>query len=162
MVVSWWGQANRSSATDTQGVNTDQALAHLLAILEESDAKVKVAFHLEPYPDRTVATIKDDLAYIHRNYGHYECLYHIRGLPVYYVYDSYHISSQDWSRLLSKEGDLSVRNSPFNGTFIGLWVEGHHGQELVDGHFDGELLSLGCILLCCAVLSMCPSTGGVC
>jgi hypothetical protein len=54
-----------------------------------------------------------------------------------YVYDSYHVPAQDWATLLSPQGPQSVRGTPLDGVFIGLWLERHHGQELVDGGFDG-------------------------
>lgn len=150
-VVSWWGQKDKPYATDTQGVNTDEAFARLLQEADvfnsaqtagdkgaTSGRHIKIALHLEPYPSRSVTSVHDDLQYLQTNYGHHSCLFRsIDGRPVYYVYDSYHIASAQWSRLLSRDGDLSVRNTPADGVMLGLWLDHHHGRDLHDAHFDG-------------------------
>jgi hypothetical protein len=45
---------------------------------------------------------------------------------VYYVYDSYLTPTQEWYNLLGDDGPHSVRNTPFDGHFIGLAVERTH------------------------------------
>jgi len=61
-VVSWWGRPDVVGASDSQGVSTD---ARLPAVLEAAAAAgLGVAFHLEPYPGRTVVSVRDDLAYL--------------------------------------------------------------------------------------------------
>jgi len=150
-VVSWWGQRDKPYATDTQGVNTDKALA---VLLEEADVfnsarladeegsslslSIKIALHLEPYPGRSVESIADDLQYLHTNYGHHACIYRgTDGRPVHYVYDSYHILSNNWARLLDRQGDLSIRGTQTDAIMIGLWLDHHHGRDLREGKFDG-------------------------
>lgn len=53
------------------------------------------------------------------------------------MYDSYHIPAADWADLLTPGGAATVRGTPLDGVFIGLWLERHHGQDLVAGGFDG-------------------------
>lgn len=48
-VVSWWGPVWREGTTDTQGVNTDEVLQEVVAVVERYPA-MKVALHMEPYP----------------------------------------------------------------------------------------------------------------
>jgi hypothetical protein len=73
--VSWWGQASRAAAADSQGVSTDGLIPTVLAAAEAVAADpvdprpIKIAFHLEPYPGRTAASVREDLAYIHARYG---------------------------------------------------------------------------------------------
>ena len=153
-VVSWWGPKDKPHATDTQGVNTDLVLANLLreadaynsvqAALHEAEGgigqakSIKISLHLEPYPTRSAASIRTDLDYIAKEYSHHSCLYKgTDGRRVYYVYDSYHIPSSQWSRLLDVEGDLSVRGTPSDGIMLGLWLHHHHGRDLREGKFDG-------------------------
>lgn len=75
MAVSWWGQASRASAADSQGVSTDSLIPTVLAAAEAvasnaSDPRpIKIAFHLEPYPGRTAASVREDLEYITSKYG---------------------------------------------------------------------------------------------
>jgi len=52
-------------------------------------------------------------------------------LPLYYVYDSYQTPTHEWQRLLQPSGDLTVRNTPLDGVFIGLLVTPQHVEELV-------------------------------
>lgn len=58
-------------------------------------------------------------------------------LPVYYIYDSYHISTNEWKQLLSVRGANSVRGTPYDGLFIGLVVELKHLEELQQAGFNG-------------------------
>lgn len=58
-------------------------------------------------------------------------LHDTAALPLYYVYDSYQTPTQEWQRLLQRSGDLTVRNTPLDGVFIGLLVSPQHVDELV-------------------------------
>ena len=153
VVMSWWGQCSNPNSMDTQGICTDNVAPIVFEVADEVGG-IYIAFHLEPYKGRSVESIRDDLAYIHRAYGHHSSLYRYprdesvttgpnvetstRGLPLFYVYDSYHIATANWHRLLSSEGDLSIRGQEsLDGVFIGLWLERQHGADLYDGGFDG-------------------------
>lgn len=142
IVVSWWGQRHHSHATDTQGVNTDIALELLLQTLDQFNAPfatpvLKLAIHLEPYPSRSAESIRSDIEYLITHYGHSRSIHKRNNLPMFYVYDSYHLPVDQWRRLLVASGDLSVRNTPFNGVFVGLWLDHGHGRDLWNGGFDG-------------------------
>jgi len=83
-VVSWWGQRDKPYATDTQGINTDKALAVLLeeadtfnAAQAEGTPAMKVALHLEPYPGRSVESIAADLQYLHTKHQLWASCMHI-------------------------------------------------------------------------------------
>lgn len=93
---------------------------------------IHIAFHLEPYPGRSAASVREDLAYIKAQYAASPAF-----VPIFYVYDSYHIPASEWAIILSPEGAHTVRGTELDGVFIGLWLERHHGQELVAGGFDG-------------------------
>lgn len=147
-VLSWWGQHDKPHATDTQGVNTDAIMRVVLDSFEASrELNVTVAFHIEPYQGRSIATLRDDLRYITDTYGNYSCLHvsspisalyshflllclhlhcihHQRtaGRLVFYVYDSYHLHPAEWSRLLSPDGDITVRGTDIDGYFVGTHI----------------------------------------
>jgi len=77
-VLSWWGQRDHPHSSDTQGVSTDAIMHDVLEAFTASRAEgypVSVAFHLEPYPGRTIASIREDLRYIADTYGHFPCLH---------------------------------------------------------------------------------------
>ncbi len=142
-VVSWWGQRDKEYATDTQGVNTDLAVANLL---EQADkfGEIKVALHLEPYHSRSVESVGDDIEYVHRMYGHHSSL--LRSTDnrlVFYVYDSYHISPMYWARLLKDTGDITMRGTSTDSVMIGLWLHHHHGRDLKESGFDGVYTYFG-------------------
>ncbi|KAL4430585.1 hypothetical protein ABPG77_005825 [Micractinium sp. CCAP 211/92] len=134
--VSWWGPSWRQNTTDTQGVSTD---ALLPVLLEAAEAEgMAVSLHLEPYPGRTAATVRDDLLYLMRRVGGSPALLRHRGLPVFFVYDSYHIPPGDWAKLLQPGGELSLRGTEADGIFIGLWLNQNDGEkQLLPGGFDG-------------------------
>lgn len=136
VVLSWWGQCSNPSSSDTQGVCTDDILPTIFRIADELNT-VKIAFHLEPYAGRNVSSLRSDIMYLHGTYGHHQSLYRMYDRPLYYIYDSYHISVNEWSRLLNTKGDLTIRNSLSDGVFLGLWLHNHHGRELRTGGFDG-------------------------
>lgn len=154
-VVSWWGRPSVRGTADTQGVNTDSLIPMVLEQAEVAD--LKVAFHLEPYPGRSAASTAEDVEYLQRQYGHAPALFKAckgvvadgtstsvlfdvscpEPLPVLFVYDSYHISADDWAALLTSGGSASLRGGDHDAIFIGLWLDRGHGPDLVRGGFDG-------------------------
>lgn len=58
-------------------------------------------------------------------------------LPLFYVYDSYLQSPDIWAQLLKRTGKTSIRNTPYDGIFIGLLVEEKHKAEALAAGFDG-------------------------
>jgi glycoprotein endo-alpha-1,2-mannosidase len=135
LVVSWWGQAGKPGTHDTQGVHSDTAIPAVLAMAEKTGAQI--AFHLEPYHGRSAVSVAEDVAYLIAKYGSSKAIKRMGLLPVFYVYDSYHIAPEEWARVLSPEGDRSLRNGVNDGIFIGLWLNAADGESLLQGHFDG-------------------------
>ena len=139
-VVSWWGRAG-VSAGDSQGVLTDAALALALDAAASTrggaSSGVGVCLHLEPYEGRSVASVREDLAHLHARFGAHPGLHRAQGRPCIYVYDSYHLPPQEWARLLTPGGDLSVRGTALDALFLGLWLDRGHGRDCREGGFDG-------------------------
>lgn len=134
-IASWWGRPDVDGTADTEGVNTDDLLP---AVLDAAAAHgVEIAFHLEPYPGRTAALLSEDVAYLARRYGSHPALHRRGGLPVYYVYDSYHVSPADWAEVLCAGRPGSLRGGAADGVFFGLWLDHRHGEDLRRGCFDG-------------------------
>lgn len=119
-VVSWWGRPGVSRG-DSQGILTDAALD---SVLDAALGEVGIIVHLEPYEGRSVASVRADLEFLLARVGTHPALYRDPiQRPVFYVYDSYHIPVGEWKRLLTAGGDLSVRASPLDSMFLGLWLE---------------------------------------
>jgi len=116
---------------------------HLFPILLNSAAKynLKVAFHIEPYKERTALSVKKDLQHIISTYGKYEALYKYtfnnKTLPLIYIYDSYHIKPVDWQTILKEEGTESIRGKWFDAIMIGLVVEKDHLRDMLFAGFNG-------------------------
>lgn len=82
-----------------------------------------------------------DIAYLREKYGKHAALLRAyprrrqsadtqpqRAVPVFYVYDSYHIQPIEWLQVLGPEGRLTVRGTRDDGVFIGLWLDLTHGR----------------------------------
>lgn len=135
-VVSWWGRPGVSGG-DSQGVLTNRAV-ELAFEAASAVGGIGVALHLEPYAGRSAESVRADLDFLADAYGGHAGLFRgVDGRPLFFVYDSYHISPAEWVRVLSPGGDLSVRGGAADGVFMGLWLEGGHGADLEAGFFDG-------------------------
>ncbi len=62
VTLSWWGQASRDGSSDTQGIQTDDRIEAVLAAA--LIANITIAWHLEPYPGRTAASVATDVDYL--------------------------------------------------------------------------------------------------
>ena len=72
-MLSWWGQTNASITRDSQGVDTDALIPHVLDAA--AAAGVGISWHLEPYGGRSPRSILDDLRYLHARYGDHPALW---------------------------------------------------------------------------------------
>lgn len=115
----------------------------ILPLLSAAEAHgLKICLHLEPYEGRTPASVKDDVRYAIAQYGHHPSFLrlprpHSSGpaLPVFYVYDSYHNSPDEWSAVLAEEGRDSIRGSEADAFMVFLLVERQHAAYARSG-FD--------------------------
>jgi len=135
LAVSWYppGQADEHGPPSDGIVPLllERALAHGVAI----------CIHVEPYEGRNAESLQKHLKYVHETYGSHSAYYKIRrgtrSLPVFYIYDSYRLPPEEWSRLFSRKGDLSVRDTVLDGVFLGLLVEYKHRFDIKKAGFDG-------------------------
>jgi len=145
MVLSWWG---REGKTDGEGQSTP--LSMLQTFFEEAAPhNVKIAFHLEPYDGRTEDSVREDIQYLLDNFGDKEALFRVDAshlkfsnrkgsVPVFYVYDSYHIPSSNWARILNPDTPNTIRNTKFDAVMLSLYISPTESDTLVlNGFFDG-------------------------
>jgi len=126
--VSWWGPDNHD----------DQA-AELL-VREAEKKGMKVNFHIEPYPGRSAASVKENLKYLIGKYKDSPAFYRVAGrnkLPMFYVYDSYLIPTEEWATILLPEGPETIRGADHDAVMIGLYVKERDKELLTEGGFDG-------------------------
>uniref|UniRef100_A0A4W3JSF1 Mannosidase endo-alpha like n=1 Tax=Callorhinchus milii TaxID=7868 RepID=A0A4W3JSF1_CALMI len=102
----------------------------------------QMAFHIEPYKGRNDRTVYENVKHLTDRYGSHPAFYKYktstgRLLPMFYVYDSYLTPPVSWANLLTPSGSLSVRNTAYDGVFVGLVVEEKHKQDVLESGFDG-------------------------
>lgn len=103
--------------------------------------KTQVCFHIEPYKDRNILNLKENLQYIIDAYGKHRAFYRHeymgRKKPLFYIYDSYLIPLEDWKSLLLKPNVNSVRGTSLDAFYIGLLVKEQEKTVLASSGFDG-------------------------
>lgn len=135
VAVSWYPPG----LADENGPQSDRMIPILLDAAKKY--KIKICLHIEPYQDRSAVSLRRHLQYVHQNYGSHPAYYKMkvgrRKLPLFYLYDSYQVAPEEWSRLFSRKGDLTVRNTELDAVFIGLLVELKHRADIKAAKFDG-------------------------
>lgn len=124
VVLSWLGKDSF----------TDKSVIKYLDIANHFN--LKIAFHIEPFY-KNITELRDQLSYLVKTYSKHPAFYKKDGKPLYYVYDSYKIAPEEWARLLSRDGDKTVRNTELDAFYIGLWVEKEHSVFFDKAAFDG-------------------------
>lgn len=124
VVISWLG---KDSFTDKSVVKYLDAAQRF---------GLKIAFHIEPFY-KTIIELRDQLSYLVKTYSQHPAFYKKDGKPMYYVYDSYKIAPEEWSKLLSENGEKTVRNTELDALYIGLWVEKNDSSFFDTSGFDG-------------------------
>lgn len=137
--VSWYP----SGDADDEGLPPDSLLPLLLDIAHLYS--IQVAIHIEPYKGRSPNTVREDLEYIVEKYSSHSALYKYgrivdgteKLLPVVYIYDSYITAASQWAELLKPDAPNTIRGTELDCVAIGLLVERHHQEDILDGGFDG-------------------------
>lgn len=126
--LSWWNENNAAEGEKNR-----------LLLDEAEKAGVKVCFHIEPYGNRTASSVRDNIKKIVDLYGNHPAFYRIDDKPVFFIYDSYLISTEEWARLLANEGDITIRNTSYDSKVIGLWLNSisDEGPKFLKANFDG-------------------------
>jgi len=124
VVVSWLGKDSF----------TDKSLIKYLDIADRFD--LKIAFHIEPFYKNT-SELKEQLSYLVKTYSGHHAFYKKDGKPLFYVYDSYKIPKEEWTKMLAKDGEKTVRNTELDALYIGLWVEKDDAKFFDSSGFDG-------------------------
>lgn len=124
LAITWWGQNSFEN----------HSISKYLDIAEKYG--LKLTFHIEPFY-KSAIEFKEQLSYLNTQYGDHPAIFKYNGKPFYYIYDSYKLRNDEWSKLLTINGQLSLRNTSLDGTFIGLWVHKNEGGFFINSGFDG-------------------------
>nr|CAG4718666.1 unnamed protein product [Naegleria fowleri] len=131
IVLSWWGVLE----ADENGSNTEIITPFIMKCAEE--VGLQVIFHMEPYAKRSAESIKRDVMYVIDTYGKSSAFFKFNGKPLFYFYDSYILSSEEWRKILSPESSQTLRNTPYDAIFIGLYLNSAMRNTLKESNFDG-------------------------
>lgn len=135
LAVSWYPPGK----ADPEGKPSDTAILPIMLAADEFN--LKVAFHIEPYKGRTASSVRNDIKYIIETYSQYPSFYKRRWkgqlLPLFYIYDSYHIDPKYWKEVLTREGKNTIRGTKLDSIVIALLVEETHTSYVTIGGFDG-------------------------
>uniref|UniRef100_A0A7S0ZIG9 Uncharacterized protein n=1 Tax=Timspurckia oligopyrenoides TaxID=708627 RepID=A0A7S0ZIG9_9RHOD len=132
LALSWWG---RNQSSDSQGSITDEELVRL--ILDTAlQFGIKVAVHLEPYPNRSANSVCEDLIYLNSLVFTHPSALLWNGRPLVFIYDHYLISEQEWKSRLD-QFRIEQRGKELQPFLIGLLVEKHLLQSIKRSGFDG-------------------------
>ncbi|TKJ37915.1 alpha-mannosidase [candidate division LCP-89 bacterium B3_LCP] len=126
--VSWWG------------VDTFEAKAVPLLMDIGAQNGIKICFHIEPFNGRNAETTRETIMYLIDRYSSHSAFYYYPerdNLPLFYIYDSYLTSADEWATILGSEGDKTIRGTKYDALVIGLWVKEHEQDFISNGHFDG-------------------------
>jgi len=145
LVLSWYPEGK----SDAEGLpRSEKFIKELLDSAEYGG--IKVCFHIEPYEGRTAQSVATDIKYLIEKFGDHGAMYRKPqpnakpgewDLPLFYIYDSYLIGAESWSRVLSRKHSNdtnSIRSSVETDAFvIGLLLKKEHEQTILSGGFDG-------------------------
>jgi glycoprotein endo-alpha-1,2-mannosidase len=123
-VISWWGENSF----------TDKSVATYLDMAQQYG--LKLTFHIEPVY-RSAEEFKELVSYISKEYGNHPAIFKHNDKLFYYIYDSGKVKHNEWNKLFSEDGELSIRNTPLDATFIGHWERERDGGFFIKSGFDG-------------------------
>lgn len=122
--------------TDGEGVNVNNIIPTLMDCAAQ--VGVKIAFHLEPYSNRNALSTVQDVEYILDTFGTHPALFRMpNGKTLFYVYDSYLTSAQEWSQVLLPNAAQTIRNTKYDSIMIGLYVNAQDREFFLKAGFDG-------------------------
>uniref|UniRef100_A0A915KQM9 Glycoprotein endo-alpha-1,2-mannosidase n=1 Tax=Romanomermis culicivorax TaxID=13658 RepID=A0A915KQM9_ROMCU len=130
VVVSWYPPGK----ADDNGKPWDDLMSVVMDIAAKYD--LKIAFHLEPYRDRSPDSIHGDINYIIENYANHSAFFYYSSTkgpkkPVFYIYDSYLIEVGQWRRFFDNQDQKS------DAYFLGLIVQSGDERKILNSGFHG-------------------------
>lgn len=124
LAISWWGKNDFA----------EKSLALYFDLAEEFG--LKITFHIEPVY-QTIGKFNDLISYLADRYGEHPALFRYQGKALYYIYDSYKVPAEEWAKILSPEGEQSIRHTRLDASFIGIWVLRTTRDFFLKSGFDG-------------------------
>lgn len=124
LAISWWGENHFTNKSVKMYLDYAQKFG------------LKLTFHIEPVY-KTAEQFRNLIEYLTESYNDHPALFKHDGKPLYYIYDSGKVKYHEWNKLLSEQGELSIRNTNLDGIFIGHWERERDGGFITKSGFDG-------------------------
>ncbi|KAI9029511.1 mannosidase, endo-alpha [Hyaloraphidium curvatum] len=125
--LTWWGRGE-SDENGERGM-TDAVLPLLFRTAKETG--LRISFHVEPYPGRTAKSVEQDVADLLSRFAEWGSVLE----PVFFVYDSYLISKENWAAVLAPGTPL--RRHPRKPVLLGLVVNQPDLAAIEQAGWDG-------------------------
>ncbi|HSG27404.1 MAG TPA: hypothetical protein VLA34_02910, partial [Candidatus Krumholzibacterium sp.] len=126
--VTWWDADSLASAP-VKGIMDTAAVSNL-----------KVCFRIEVSEGATATDVMRQVCHLIDTYGGHKAFYisdRFGKRPIFYIGGSWLIEVDDWASCLTGTGSGSVRGTPYDALFIGVWKDEKDGERLEQAGFDG-------------------------
>jgi hypothetical protein len=78
-----------------------------------------------------------DIKYIIDKYSSHESFYKYNNKPLFYIYDSYLISENEWKEIFKENGKYSIRNTKYDSFIISLYLKKNQNEFIINSGFNG-------------------------
>lgn len=106
---------------------------------------LKIAVNIQEYPERTIESVRNNIKYFIDLFGkeptstlsYFRVLSKQRDLPIFYIRKAYQITDANWTRLLSRNGILTIRGTSYDAIVLAHISTKDHRTIVRRGGFDG-------------------------
>ena len=100
---------------------------------------IKVCFQIEPCVRKSAIATRNAVVFLITQFGKHPAFYRNPETerPLFFVYDSYVISANDWKDVFGSNGINTIRKTVFDADMIGLWVTKEEQTFFLESGFDG-------------------------
>lgn len=101
----------------------EQLLLHFFD--EAQHFRIQIAIEIDNYPNRTAASIFNDIQYFYKEFWEHQSLYKVfvtsknSFMPMIYIKNVDCLPPSDWKSLISPSGEMTVRSSSHDAVFVG-------------------------------------------
>ncbi len=100
---------------------------------------IKVCFQIEPCVRKSAIATRNAVEFLITRFGKNPAFFKNTdtGKPMFFVYDSYVISAEEWNDVFGINGKNTIRKTLFDADMIGLWVTEDEQKFFLESGFDG-------------------------
>ena len=122
--------------TPAIGESLIQSIFHLA-----NEHNLKISIQMDDYIDRTIESVRKNVKYFidhfNKSLVHFNVVSKNKNLPIFYIKNSFSIDDNDWKKLLSRNGMLTIRGTVYDSIMIGHISNSDHKSFIRRSNFDG-------------------------